>query len=847
MNILTRLNLFCATILLSFFITSLLAQSPQQWKGIGTGGGGALFAPSINPVNPSEMYVACDMGGLYHSTNHGKSWKLLPFQQIRGGHYSRVNFTKDNLVRYAISYKSGLEDQVTPAKTVDGGLTWTKLPGNPDDQEMLYALYVNKNNPDQILLNQYNRIYFSNNGGTTFSLKYIGSNTAAGCKLSGVFWEGNSIYCGTNDGVVRSTDSGQNFALWTTNGIAAGEAISSFTGAKEGNITRFYVLTSNVADIYNGDIWDYTSYGKKVYSMDNASGSWTDKTNNFNSSTQYVKFIRSAQNDIDTVYLAGETSAGQPLVLRTINAGQNWSSVFLGNGNQNIYTAYCGQGGDFNWGWAELFFGMEVCASNSSSVLVTDYGFIHRTTDAGNNWYQCYADPLYQHPSGAATPIGQSYASAGDLNQISVWQVYWQDANHLWAAASDVKGIKSVDKGNTWNYAYTNHPENSSYRVVRNTANSTMYMATSSVHDLYQSTRLSNNLLDATANTGSVKMSTDNGQSWQMMHDFSDIVAWVATDPNNSNKLFASVVNSTNGNGGIWQTANASAGAGSTWTKLPDPPRTSGHPFNIVVLKDGNVLVSYSGQRNPGFTASSGVFLWNQANQSWTDCSDAGMYYWTQDVIIDPHDPAQNTWYACVYDGWGLAAAQNVGGLYKTTNRGQSWTKIWANERCMSATISPVDANEMYVTTEYQGLFYTNTLQATNPVFTVTSYPFRNALRVFYHPYNNLEIWVTGFGGGIMKGTKGTNYIKEEINNEAIKLYPQPASQEVNIQTNVSDIIKQVGVYTLQGQLVTAINTMAYGQFNLQLPNNIRAGIYVLELTTEHGIKRAKLMVAPTN
>src|SRR5688572_7669477 len=72
------------------------------------------------------------------------------------------------------------------------------------------------------------------------------------------------------------------------------------------------------------------------------------------------------------------------------------------------------------------------------------------------------------------------------------------------------------------------------------------------------------------------------------------------------------------------------------------------------------------------FTASSGVFVSTNGGQSWQDRSHNGMRYWTKDVVIDPHDPNQNTWYAAVFSGWG-GAPNGLGGLYRTTNRGVNW------------------------------------------------------------------------------------------------------------------------------------------------------------------------------
>jgi photosystem II stability/assembly factor-like uncharacterized protein len=203
--------------------------------------------------------------------------------------------------------------------------------------------------------------------------------------------------------------------------------------------------------------------------------------------------------------------------------------------------------------------------------------------------------------------------------------------------------------------------------------------------------------------TGAVMFSTDKGATWQTLHTFGHPVVWVATDPNNPNRLYASVVSSTAG--GIYVTNDLQDGANSVWTQLAAPPRTQGHPLDLQVLKDGTLVASYSGRRDStgAFTASSGVFVSSDGGQTWQDRSAAGMQYWTQDVVIDPNDPTQNTWYAGDYGGWGGPAA-GLGGLYKTTDRGQTWTRLFTSDGVSSVAISPTNANEMYVATEDNGL-----------------------------------------------------------------------------------------------------------------------------------------------
>ena len=66
------------------FLHSTSAQIPTKWESRGVGGGGAMFAPSINPANDNEFYAGCDMSELFHSTDFGKSYSVGHFKQVNG-------------------------------------------------------------------------------------------------------------------------------------------------------------------------------------------------------------------------------------------------------------------------------------------------------------------------------------------------------------------------------------------------------------------------------------------------------------------------------------------------------------------------------------------------------------------------------------------------------------------------------------------------------------------------------------------------------------------------------------------------------------------------------------------
>jgi len=57
----------------------------DDWEIIGPGGGGAQFFPAINPQNPSDIFVACDMTGAYVSHDGGSSWRMFNLGQVAKG------------------------------------------------------------------------------------------------------------------------------------------------------------------------------------------------------------------------------------------------------------------------------------------------------------------------------------------------------------------------------------------------------------------------------------------------------------------------------------------------------------------------------------------------------------------------------------------------------------------------------------------------------------------------------------------------------------------------------------------------------------------------------------------
>ncbi len=812
---------------------------PANFSPRGVGGGGALFFPKINPANDNEFYIACDMSQMFHSTDFGNSYSQIHFSKLSSLNVSTYEYTNNPMIAYC-NYNDGNEGY--PVKTTDGGNTWTQLPGFDVNLGGVYRMYANYNNPSQLIMNYYGDIVFSNDGGTTFSLVKHCANNGAGIIAGGVWYDGNSIYIGTNEGIFYSTNGGNSFSLLATSGIPAGQDIWHFSAAKSGATTRFLCITADNGDVYNGLMpYDYWGFAKGVYTMDNANGTWVAKSNGINFSNDFVMYTGMALNDINTMYLGGNDDAlGAPLIFKSTDAGNTWNKVFLSNNNQNISTGWSGYQGDKAWSWGETTFGIAVAPSNANKIMYGDFGFVHVSADGGANWKQAYVSNADQHPAGSATPTKQSYHSIG-LENTTCWQVFWKDANHMFACYSDIGGIRSKDAGTTWSFDYNGFSVNSLYRMVT-TPNGNLYGACSNIHDMYQSTRLADAQLDANDANGKIVFSTDNGDNWSTLHSFNHPVFWLATDPNNVNRMYASVIHYGGGagQGGIWMTNDLNNGAASVWTQLAAPPRTEGHPACIQVLNDGKVVCTFSGRRNGGgtFTASSGVFLYDPVAQSWTDVSHADMYYWTKDLVIDPADATQSTWYAAVFSGWG-GAPNGLGGLFKTTNRGVNWTKLTATQfdRVTSLTFNPQNADQAFLTTETQGLWVSNNMHAAVPVWNlVDAYPFRQPERVFFNPFNQNEMWVSSFGNGMKVGLMSGGSSLSTSNDPATDIiaYPNPVHDKVYVQLSSDMVGKELIVRDIAGNVIRKLPTGSSPQTIAIDTRNWSKGIYHLQCGTRH-------------
>ena len=775
--------------LVEAFIPSGVASAQQAatlFKPTGVSGGGDLVTSSINPFNTDQIYIGCDMMGMYRSMNQGRSWSLIPSSTFSATIRSKMSFTSagKGMIQFAIRKSSWANQDRFPCVSNDGGITWKQLSLPPDSSSgsVFGSLFADPagtgTDIQRLILEDYQKIWFTRNGGAAYSLVFQVKGDAS-LRIAGVFWDGEKIYLATNRGLHVSTDNGKSWTLELAHaGLPAGSQIIEFCGAINPATKAVSFFAIPIAREVSVESWtDFRQLANAsylgLYKLDytNAKSKWVAMNV---PAPNPVRHVAVATNDSRCPWVCAGLGKGAQ-VLKSLDGGTTWTntiqSVINNNpkvtywSNQNITTGYQGDGGIFSYHWGDLVTSLDVAAHDPKTVIVTG-SMPYVTTDGGGTWRQAFVTPATENPPAKETPRDRAYGQNG-LNVTTGHWIHWIDQKQIFIASTDIGNQFSADGGATWSFhrnlldKWGSLQWGNYYCIARQPGGSRLYAAVSDTNDIYEPDRLSDEAIDK--GLGDVLSSDDNGVTWQSTSGtdkglpsdkFPGPVVWLAVDPNpaRASWLYASVAHSTKG--GIYLTKND----GATWIKLPNPPRTHGHPFTIGVPDEsGKIIASFSASKDASgnLTESSGVFSSHDFGATWNDLSSPEMRRFTKDVSWSKGNPS--VLYAAVQGGESADGKNTgTGGLYRSKDGGKTWRRVFRNEGCQSATVIEGNQNLVYVTTAADGLFVSCNATADKPIYTkIDSFPFARAKRVFADPAapNAGKIWVLTQGGGVYLGT----------------------------------------------------------------------------------------------
>ena len=120
-------------------------------------------------------------------------------------------------------------------------------------------------------------------------------------------------------------------------------------------------------------------------------------------------------------------------------------------------------------------------------------------------------------------------------------------------------------------------------------------------------------------------------------------------------------------------------------------------------------------------------------------------YLWN--VATHPTDP--DTLYVCAFT---QRVRHTGGGIWKSTDAGETWFRVLANKSVASVTVDPNHPDHLFACVFWDGLF-----QSTDAGRTwnrIDSFPFRNPFRVVFPPGHGYTLYVCCFGSSVWRGTR---------------------------------------------------------------------------------------------
>jgi photosystem II stability/assembly factor-like uncharacterized protein len=207
-----------------------------HWRNIGPFRGGRTRAISGVPSQPNVFYMAPVNGGVFRTTDYGRTWQPIFDDQPTASIGALAVAVSDPNLIYAGSgeglHRPDLSVGNGIYKSTDAGKTWTHL-GLRDGQQIA-QIAVDPRNPDHVLVavaghpygpNEERGIFLSTDGGQTFAKTLYKDENTGGSDVQidpsnpqtvyASLWEAregpweNAEWNGTNGGIFKSIDGGQ--------------------------------------------------------------------------------------------------------------------------------------------------------------------------------------------------------------------------------------------------------------------------------------------------------------------------------------------------------------------------------------------------------------------------------------------------------------------------------------------------------------------------------------------------------------------------------------------------------------------------------------------------------------
>lgn len=739
-------------------------QASGRFEPVGLGGGGAMYAPASSPHDSNLMFVSCDMGGFYRSTDGGRNWTMLDFRMIRGSTACRPAFhPKDPKVVY-------FDGKISR----DGGLTWERLLRR--DVGKINEMAVDSEEGKVLLVGTDKGAWISRDGGQAWQRCAGVQGGVVGIYID-LAEEGRSaakpeavreiasgqIVVGTALGVFRSVDGGQTFGE-VGKGLPWVQ-IRALRGGRTGDgktILYCTIPSKFVKGLAGGGIYKSVD-GGVTWQTAMGAGLNTQMTGSDKGDSRLAQFsqLGVGQKQAQTLYVVCKGTGPQPpqadTIYRSDDAGMTWRAVYYPDPRaQECNVDHGWLGLTFGWTWGGLASpnGFTVNPASPDVAMVTNSGELFITTDGGRTWQQAFTRRAPgQRRVEPGAKVGR-WESIG-LEVTTTWNYDVDPFAHKrhFICYTDIGFALSDDGGRTWlnNSRSSGTPwTNTTYMLAFDPRQAgKTWAAMSNTHDIPHWTYIH----DRVKGQGGVCVSDDHGQTWKVSSQGlpESPCTSIALDPSSpvdSRTLYVTMYGQ-----GVYRSVDG----GKTWAKKSSGlPADNGHVFLVKRHADGTLFACVTGLRQElKFPVLGGLYRSRDGGESWESITLSQPLHWPVGFDFDPKDSK------VIYLAAATIPSGREGGLYQTRDGGAMWKRLRRDEdfvghggsdyvQAMFVTVDPLQAASVYLGTESQGLWHT--ADAGKTWQQVDGIPFGSIQRVAFDPDDRGLIYVTTFGGGVWRG-----------------------------------------------------------------------------------------------
>jgi photosystem II stability/assembly factor-like uncharacterized protein len=638
-------------------------QACPDWVSIGPGGGGWLWSLAVAPDETGTVYVGCDVGGVYRSSDHGKTWQIVN-QGLQNHYVQAIAFDP---VACSIVY-AGTRGGVY--KSTDRGDQWVmKRNGFPEIETWgvsapVAAVAVDPTDRTHVLAGigeprtgqmkegQRAGLYCSRDGADSWQFVSEPEELAQ-ARVYSILFDPSSpdlVLAATTGGVFRSEDNGETWAP-SSQGLPTLRTLE--LAADGGQAGVCYVTFADEQSKTGG-----------VALSDDGGRSWRVLTSASERDWQYWRIVADPRQP-GVVYAALRSGSG---IQKTTDGGQTWSRVTR---YENVKSAWFGRG--------LVATALAIDPTAPHRLYYANDMEIYATEDSGATWDQVATDLVREPtPELPATWRGRGIETTCSSSVAVVpgcpWGLYlgyWDTG--LWV---------STDGGRTftWSSQWMGYGK-----------------AAAIVVDPEQPWRA---WMSFGRNTGPHRIfrTDDYGRDWRLV-GYEDTglptaaIFSLVVDPSSPSEQRA-LLAAVDGNG-IYRSDDA----GDSWRRI-DSGLGEGRRFTDLVIdptKPRRLFIGAKFGRAGGELQRGGVFRSLDGGESWQPVGDIPE---RPRVVIAPSDP--NVVYIAERD----YSSVGRGGVYRSADGGDTWELMVerlddgsgnvARTYIAALVVDPRDANHVY-------------------------------------------------------------------------------------------------------------------------------------------------------